>query len=151
MTESNIKARLQRAIEALLSQDAPLLKYDVNERLITHKLAEHLQQEFPGWNVDCEYNRDGHDSKRLDLRPTNDVSSADTEARTVFPDIIVHRRRAKDNLLVLEAKKSTGTRANCDKQKLRAFKEQLKYKYAVFVRIPVGNSRSQQAPQVEWE
>src|SRR5271156_1841591 len=108
MTQAEIESKLRRAIRTLLREDGWLLRYDANERSITHKLAEYLQKEFRDWHVDCEYNLDGHDdSKKLDLPPKRNISSADTEARTVFPDIIVHCRgkHAKRlNLLVLEAK-----------------------------------------------
>ena len=66
----------------------------------------YLQLSFPGWNVDCEYNRDGVEPKRLrhlELYP----DSEDVEAKTVFPDVIVHRRGTQQNHLVLKFKKST--------------------------------------------
>ena len=75
----DVKRRVIAAICALYRHDRELLDVDANERSITHKLAEHLQREFPGWHVDCEYNRVGREPRRL-------------EAKTVFPDIIVHRR-----------------------------------------------------------
>lgn len=64
------------------------------------------RNEFPDFDVDCEYNRDGVAPKKighLGLYPDDD----DTEAETVFPDIIVHRRGTEQNYLVIEAKKST--------------------------------------------
>ena len=163
MTQAEVESKLRRAIRTLLREDGWLLKYDANERSITHKLAEYLQKEFRGWHVDCEYNLDGHaDSKKLDLPPKCDISSADTEAHTVFPDIVVHRRgkHAKRlNLLVLEAKKSTNRVGNrWDFRKLRAFKSkcQLGYKYAAFVRFDTGR-RWKQPPEtvvngdkIEW-
>jgi hypothetical protein len=70
-------ARLERqviqAAESLVTHDGYLLACDLNERSITHKFAEHLQRKFPEWNVDCEYNRDYHDPKRLDLPSRHDA------------------------------------------------------------------------------
>jgi len=112
-----------RAIQMLLRHDRFLLDKDVNERSVTHKLAEYLQREFGGWHVDCEYNRVGNNSNsskileglaeelyKLGFRkeaPTDDPKwRARQKQDTVFPDIIVHRRGDKaDNLLVLEVKK----------------------------------------------
>lgn len=151
MTQADIESRLQRAIRTLLRKDRLLLKLDANERSITHKLAQYIQRAFPGWQVDCEYNRDGHDCKTLDLPVEHNLSSNDTETHTVFPDIIVHHRNTKDNLVALEAKKSTSRVSDdCDNRKLKAFKDQLGYKYAVFVRINTGNERHQ-LPQIEWK
>ena len=84
----------------------------------------YLQDEFDGWDVDCEYNR-GHQSpdqvKRL--QPYIDpIQADDTDAKTVFPDIIIHYRETTDNLLVIEVKKSTNPESDeRDEQKLQAF------------------------------
>ena len=64
----------------------------------------------------------------------------DLDALTVYPDIIIHRRKIdEENLVVIEAKKSNNTDEEWDKVKLRFFKE-LPYSYqmALFVRFRVG-------------
>jgi hypothetical protein len=139
-----VMARVSAAIKRLFEEDVQLLRIDVNERSISHRLALHLQHEFPEWDVDCEYNRKQHnDVKRLDL-PVGSVSSNDTDAKTVFPDIIIHRRTKPDNLLVIEIKKTT-SRVSCeaDFRKLAAFKSQLGYSYALFLRFATGNTETE--------
>ncbi|HGF5711697.1 TPA: hypothetical protein ACF25K_004907, partial [Klebsiella pneumoniae] len=92
---------VSHALSELLFNDHDLLSIDANERSITFRFAMYLQLSFPGWNVDCEYNRDGVEPKRLrhlELYP----DSEDVEAKTVFPDVIVHRRGTQQNHLVLE-------------------------------------------------
>jgi hypothetical protein len=115
------------AIQELLSSDRELLIRDVNERTITSSLAEHLRPRFPQWSVDCEYNRDGDAIKRAG-------------ARSVLPDIIVHRRGAADNLLVIEVKKSNSREPDdLDLEKLRAFRRPpLQYQAALFLKVIVG-------------
>jgi hypothetical protein len=136
---ARIERRVIQAAESLLIHDHYLLVCDLNERSITHKFAEHLQRQFPKWNVDCEYNRDGHDPKRLDLPPKDDISSDDLNAKTIFPDIIIHRRGTKENLVVVEVKKSTNHESDdWDIRKLRAFRSQLGYKVALFFRFQTG-------------
>ncbi len=134
MVQENVKA----AIKALFQRDAYLLQKDVNERSISHKLASYLQEAFNDWDVDCEYNRDHDDPKllkRLQIYDEN-VSTDNVHARTVFPDIIVHHRGSGDNLLVIEIKKTTNQQPDCfDEQKLREFKCQLEYSYALFLRF----------------
>ena len=83
MSLEDVKKRVIAAICALYRHDRELLDVDANERSITHKLAEHLQREFPEWHVDCEYNRVGRETKRLAVnvgKPKPD----DLEAKTVF-------------------------------------------------------------------
>jgi len=138
-----IMERVKAAIERLFKRDARLIEMDVNERSISHRLALHLQDEFPEWDVDCEYNRKGHnDVKRLDLRVVC-MKSDDIEAKTVFPDIIVHHRTTDDNLLVIEIKKSTSrVSSDADFRKLKAFKRQLGYRHALFLRFIIGEKEA---------
>lgn len=48
-----LKQKLLRALENLKKEDNYLLLNDLNERTITHKLAEHLQKEFTNYNEEC--------------------------------------------------------------------------------------------------
>src|SRR2546427_10876910 len=111
MTEPGIdevKKVVSSSLTKLSLNDAWLFEMNVNERSITHKLAEYLQQEFSDWNGDCEYNRNLGEIKRGSM-PNTEVGWDDLESKTVFPDIIVHKRVSKKNLLVIEAKKSSST------------------------------------------
>ena len=113
---------LERSLRALLERDAYLLQHNLNERTITHRLALYMQQHLPDWDVDCEYNRNHDDPKTIPIERTS-VTTDDTNARTVFPDIIVHRRGTDENLLVLELKKTTnGEPSDVDLAKLAAIK-----------------------------
>ena len=95
---------VQNALGRLKDHDGHLLKVDANERSLSHCFAVHLRGEFSQeWSVDCEYNRDGHLPKKLHgtIRRT---STDNTDGDTVFPDIIVHKRRENTaNLLVTSA------------------------------------------------
>lgn len=137
-----------RAFSDLLERDGHLLEIDANERAITFRFAMHLQGHLPEWTVDCEYNRDGIEPKRLghlDIYP----DSEDDEAKTVFPDVIVHQRGSRENYLVVEFKKST---SNVDRQidlrKLRGYKRELGYMYALFVEVGTGGQACVAA--LEW-
>ena len=57
MNKDAIQERLNRAIDDLVEHDVFLLDADVNERSITHQLALCLEEEFPDYDIDCEYNR----------------------------------------------------------------------------------------------
>lgn len=148
----NIRQRVYKAIYRLALYDAELLSIDVNERAITHQLARYVQDEFEEWNVDCEYNRDQHEVKRLRLG-VGPTSTDDTNVQTVYPDIIVHHRGTVDNLLVIEVKKSTNPGSDeLDKRKLRAFQEQLCYRFALFLRFNTGRDfQEEQKPMKAWQ
>ncbi len=132
-----IIACVERAIDRLLVNDAELLDIEANERSISHRLAVHLEREFEGWDVDCEYNRNMEHPKMLvylkgegfapEAPPQEDMEGTqaekiyrDIQAKTVYPDIIVHRRLTEENLVVIEMKKGDLCTDN-DKAKLRAF------------------------------
>jgi len=147
--DSDIEAKLHQAISELLNRDDHLLQFDVNERTISHQLAFHLKREFPDWDVDCEYNRNHDDIKRLKL-PREKVDSDDTFAQTVFPDIIIHHRGTDENLIVIEIKKSSNPQSpKRDFQKLNAFKSQLGYQHAAFIKFNVDEGKIGVEP-ISW-
>ena len=136
--DRGVAEHVRAALSRLLLEDASLLKSDANERSVSHRLALYLEEEFPGWNVDCEYNRDGHEPKRLNLNPKR-VQSDDTQGTTVYPDLIVHKRGEPSNLLAIEIKKSNGESKDRDIEKLRALRLELSYCCALFVRFSTGS------------
>jgi hypothetical protein len=124
-TDLVLAQKVGTAVSALLEQDGDLLRLDVNERTITARLCDHLRPLFPDWNVDPEYNRDGHLVKRAN-------------GQVVVPDIVIHRRGTRDNLLVIELKKSTTKEPDeADLEKLSAFRESpnLRYLNALFLKL----------------
>ena len=76
----------KRAIASVYAHDQKLFELTANEWCIAHRLAVYLEREFPGWEVDCEYNRQGEDCDEK----TNAQTGGKTEATR--PDIILHRR-----------------------------------------------------------
>ena len=148
MTEEEIKNRLNKAIDRLYVKDWYLLKNKVHERSITHKLAEYLQDLFPDYDVDCEYDRDkenpdGNFKKQIHELITKELKNRkqsitkipsegwinDDELgqyigiwhRNFYPDIIIHKRGTnRHNLLIIEAKKADGN-TDFDKKKLVAY------------------------------
>ena len=132
---SEIQLKVKNSLDILIRNDFFLLISDVNERSISHRLAVYLEHQFKDWDVDCEYNRDHKKIKRLKLKP-KELKSDDTEATTVYPDIIIHKRDKEDNLLVIEIKKSTNHQSeDFDLEKLRAYREELEYRHTLFLKI----------------
>jgi hypothetical protein len=144
MSEVRVYKKVKDALEAFYREERLLLDVNASERSISHKLAEHLQDQFRRLNVDCEYNRYGTDIKRLQFPGDSSSGMDDLEAKTVFPDIIVHERGHDDNnLLVIEIKKSTSRQNhNYDYEKLKAFTTSpYRYRHGVFLLFDVEEKR----------
>ena len=139
-----VDRKVEQAIANLLEKDRVLLQINASERAISHRLALYLQLLFGNWDVDCEYNRDLNTPKKLYLELKDTLSHKrgvfnnpyDTNAITVFPDIVVHKRMRPINLLIIEIKKTTSTVGDSfDYFKLRKFKTQYGYHYALFLKF----------------
>jgi hypothetical protein len=65
----------------------------------------------------------------------------DTDAQTVFPDIIVHVRGCrKRNYLAVEVKKDTSRKgSDVNFQKLEAYRRELEYQFALFIEFSTGS------------
>lgn len=142
-------AAVEAALEELLTKDRHLLEVDANERSLTYRFGMYLQQRLQDFDVDCEYNRNGQVPKTVPanlIRPMAD----DTDAKTVFPDVIAHKRGGNsNNYLVIEFKKSTNnTNHSVDLDKLRAYKSELNYTFALFIVLATGSNPG--VEQVQW-
>src|SRR6266481_4844274 len=117
-----MQTELNKVIDVLgefYAQETYLFEKDLGERTLTHRLAVHLEKHFPGWNVDCDYNRLGERTLRLPHGTM--VSSDDHFAKSVYPDIVVHQREIPNNLLAIEVRKEANHQsAEHDQHKLRA-------------------------------
>jgi hypothetical protein len=138
-----IKGRILRALDRVLEHDHELLEDGRSERAVAHRLAVYLEQEFPGWHADCEFNRQGDDRgpKRVSSEPLLPESHKGTNLADVNPDIIIHRRRTGSNLLAIEVKPSSSKELDRDRAKLRKYlsEQHLKYEYAVLVIYHIGD------------
>ena len=155
-TMSLEKDKIVGAYKKLLRCDEYLLLNDVNERSITHKLGEYLQEEFAEYNIDCEYNDNLGDPKNIEpwnsLKDNliNELANESLSERrkeniekmlngevSVYPDIIIHHRGTKNNYIVIEAKKQKNN-IGSDMEKLQSYKQSLGYQKAFFVTFITG-------------
>jgi hypothetical protein len=111
--------KLVAALGEFYAHEASLLDKDAGERALAHRLAVHIEKQFSGWEVDCEYDRLGERTLRL---PHGTIVSTDDHfAKSVFPDIVVHQRDIPNNLLAIEFRKATNHQPiEHDQQKLHA-------------------------------
>ena len=109
-------------MDRVIDNDLRLLRLGPSERAVAHRLAVYLEQEFPAWSTDCEYNRQGNvgDRKQAVLNPNE-------AAKDVDPDIIIHQRGPDGpNLLAIEVKPADCKEkdAKHDIRKLQAYLEE---------------------------
>lgn len=130
LTINELVEKFLISVNCVLTNDLFLLENNVNERTISNKLASYLKKEFQDWDVDTEYNRDrSRIKKRADDSPFT-------------PDIIVHKRGTKNNLIMVEVKKSNG-RNNDEENRLKeATLEKYNYKLGVFITFNVLKNSS---------
>lgn len=64
-----MKELIDAGLETLVINDGYLLVNDVHERSITHRLGMYYQALFPHWDVDCEYNKNLGNPKRISIDP----------------------------------------------------------------------------------
>ena len=130
------------AIEKLFELDQKLLVIDAAERTIASQMARHLRPYFENFDIDVDYNRMGEAPKavRYDEKPER-----------VYPDIVVHLRGTNaDNMLVIELKKDTNRETkDRDIRKLRAYRRELHYRHALFVRFGTGEAAGA-VSECEW-
>ena len=115
----------EKAKNEFLEKEKAIIKNDTNERTLTQRLAFYLELQlrknikYENYSVDCEYNRKEEDIKRLKF-------GKNTDKKEIYPDIIVHQRKIKNNLIAIEMKKTTSR--NTDKikdiEKLKALTDE---------------------------
>jgi hypothetical protein len=111
-----LEMRVLRALSILYDQDQKLFSLKVSEWALAHRLALYLESEMEGWNVDCEYNRQGNDDSGGKPNPNEHE-----EKKNVRPDIVIHHRSEltpEHNLLVIELKMKL---ENANGEKTRAY------------------------------
>jgi len=139
--QAEMQAELNKVVGALkefYARETHLLEKDLGERTLTHRLAVHLEKQFAGWDVDCDYNRLGERTLRLPKGTI--VSTDDALGKSVYPDIVVHQREIPNNLLAIEVRKASNHQPpEHDRHKLRALTDpHLWFAYWIGVYLVLG-------------
>ena len=123
------KTSIKSALYMLFKRERYLLSTEAHEQAVTHRLAVYLEGFYPEYHVDCEYNRDGSNSKRVDENLRR-------------PDIIIHKRGPLGpNLMVLEIKllKTDQYEIEADYEKLKRIKQKFSYSFALSLTLGLVN------------
>ena len=123
----------EKAKNKFLKEEKEIIEIDVNERTLSARLMFHLQtilledklyrEKYKTYSVDCEYNRiNEYKIKTLKRYENFEIDDNSDKIRKIFPDIILHKRKEEDNLIVIEMKKSTSNNKDCkekDRERLK--------------------------------
>ena len=115
----------EKAKNEFLEKEKDIIKNDTNERTLTQRLAFYLELQlrknikYNDYSVNCEYNKDGEDIKRLKF-------GKNAKRKKIYPDIIIHQVKIKDNLIAIEMKKTTSRNTDNikDIEKLKALTDE---------------------------
>lgn len=143
MQPEKMQAELDKVVSALgdfYARESQLFEKDLGERTFNHRLAVHVEKQFGGWDVDCDYNRLGERTLRLPRATI--VSTDDGSGKSVFPDIVVHHRAIPENLLAIEVRKATSHLSpEHDQQKLRGLTDpHLWFAYQIGVLVTLAEN-----------
>ena len=144
LTREKLREILKKVLEELYREENVLINIaptlgdtswnDTNkhagERAIAFKFGHYLEEELKGllegtvYKIDMEYNREESEVKKLD-------------DKKVTPDLIIHERQKKNNLVIIEFKGWwQGDEAKeDDKKRVKNFVEDSKYEYKFGVAI----------------
>src|SRR6266705_4785921 len=142
--QGEMQAELNKVVGALKefsARETHLFERDLGERTLTHRLAVQVEKQFPGWEVDCDYNRLGERTLRL---PKGTIVSTDDEiGKSIYPDIVVHQREIPNNLLAIEVRKASNHQPpEHDQHKLRGLTDpHLWFAYRIGVFLTLGKKQ----------
>jgi len=141
---SKLQKFVENCLEIFMKNDIYLLIVDADERTISHRMAFYLQSEIPEMHVDCEYNREGLENKKLS-------DPKWPKPRGIYPDIIVHKRGEKSNkILVVEIKKQVNREIEDDEIKLKGFtSDSYGYHFGLLI-IFNTKENSKTRPTLRW-
>jgi hypothetical protein len=126
------------ALKEFYASEAFLFEHDLGERTLTHRLALHLEKQFPDFEVDCDFDRLG--ARTLQLPHGSIVSTDDHYGKSVYPDIVVHQRDIPNNLLAIEVRKASNHQPiEHDQHKLKALTDpHLWFAYSIGVMVTLA-------------
>ncbi|WP_291876647.1 hypothetical protein [Chryseobacterium sp.] len=151
MNLNETKFAFNQALRIMLENDKSLLERNLSERSIAHRLGVYLNETFPLFNIDCEYNGDvDSEGLRKILNIPREImeelavrSINDNDTYNIFPDIIVHERETNErNHLVIEIKKTNSYQKlrEYDLIKLKEFTNQYRYNLGIYLELGTGRA-----------
>jgi hypothetical protein len=128
------------ALKEFYAHEAFLFEHDLGERTLTHRLALHVERQFPDFEVDCDFDRLG--PRTLNMPRGSIVSTDDHLGKSIYPDVVVHQRSVPNNLIAIEVRKTSNHQpVEHDRQKLRALTDpHIWFAYWIGVLLTLGKN-----------
>ncbi len=125
LTLHQAREAVNSALRDMFREQSKLFWLDAGECCLAHQFAKYLERYLP-FDMDCEYNRDGHKMHDDGGGPTKLLKLYEKHGiQPTFPDVINHKRGTAINRLVAEVKRTTnrdpGAERDKDRLKLRIF------------------------------
>lgn len=139
MKLDEIKERIKGCLSKLYTQDRILFERNEGEglceRCLVFRFGLYLQEAFPDYFVDCDFNSARVNGNHVSGKP---IMNPDGTTTNRFVDIIVHKRLAvgETDFICFEIKKwNNGNKdaENKDKQNLTILTSQYGYKYGFYL------------------
>jgi hypothetical protein len=132
--------RVVAALKEFYGRESFLFEHDLGERTLVHRLAIHVERQFPDFEVDCEFDRLG--PRTMNLPRGSIVSTDDHLGKSIYPDIVVHQRAVPNNLIAIEIRKAANHQpVEHDRQKLRALTDpHIWFAYWIGVLVTLGKN-----------
>lgn len=132
-----IKGKVQNALNTFYKNDSFLIEKKLCERCLVHRVAVYLENErFPGYFIDCEYNK-SHLNKSSNLKRVSNPNGN-------FIDIIITKRDDKyqNDLICFEIKRwDNYHERNKDRDNLRILTKGDRFGYDYGYYIILGKSK----------
>ena len=132
-----IKGKVQNALNMFYKNDSFLIEKKLCERCLVHRVAVYLENErFPGYFIDCEYNKSLLNEKSVPKIASNPNGN--------FIDIIITKRddNCKHDLICFEIKRwDNYHERNKDRDNLRILTKGNRFGYDCGFYIILGKSK----------
>jgi hypothetical protein len=132
--------KIVAAVKEFYAREAFLFEHDLGERALAHRLAVHVERQFPDFEADCDFDRLG--PRTLNMPRGSIVSTDDHLGKSIYPDIVVHQRSVPSNLIAIEVRKTSNHQPlEHDRQKLRALTDpHIWFAYWIGVLLTLGKT-----------
>src|SRR5271168_1472323 len=130
--------KIVAALKEFYTREAFLFEHDLGERTLAHRLAVHVERQFPDFEADCDFDRLG--PRTLNMPHGSIVSTDDHLGKSVYPDIVVHQRAVPNNLLAVEVRRAANHQPpEHDQHKLQALTDpHLWFAYAIGLMVTLS-------------
>ena len=134
LNQESVEKAINEACANLYQKWPHIIEEHLNERtIVADFIAPHLRREFPEWDVNTDFNREG-----VDRGPKTDLTG-----RLLLPDIIIHKHGPDGPNVAAIQVKGHWNREDRNKDEESLKRIQAKHGYAFLFRLELEHERHQ--------